>query len=58
MEIGRRRRPRAAKLRAAGPFTAMQHYPRILFQALELGLWIVIIVALSCGATASAGISK
>ena len=42
---------------ATTPVSAVQHRPGIAFGALELGLWMVMIVALSCGATAPAGIS-
>ena len=42
----------------AGPFTAMQQPTTIGPRALELGLWIMMIAARSCGATAPAGISR
>jgi len=43
--------------RAAGPFTAMQHCAKYAALGLEVGPWMVIIEALSCGATAPPGIS-
>ena len=41
-----------------GPFTAMQHKRRIAVVALESVLWMVMIAARSCGATAPAGNSR
>jgi hypothetical protein len=42
----------------AGPFTAMQQPTTIGPRGLELGLWIMMIAAHSCGATAPAGASR
>jgi hypothetical protein len=42
----------------ARPFTAMQQPATINSRGLELGLWIMMIAAHSCGATAPAGASR